>query len=155
MREKMTTKAIKRIDTKEELCPEDFKYDYNPHLTKMLDNINDDFDQNIINKIVLWKVNRHPYVPEDLMTALNETRNDTALRNTTKSCVCGCWTAKVYNYLWRRHFYDSGIRASFKLLTNMLPSIDRGRIVPACVSIGEEQEDHLRNLLRLLKGSQN
>ena len=75
----MTTKAIKRIETKDELCPEDFKYDYNPHLTKTLDSIKDDFDQEIINMIVLWKVNRYPYVPEDLLTALNEIRNDIAI----------------------------------------------------------------------------
>jgi len=44
MKEKKTTKAIKIIGIKNELCPEDFKYDYNPHLTKALDGIKDDFD---------------------------------------------------------------------------------------------------------------
>lgn len=75
----MITKAIKRIETKNELCPEDFTYDYNPHLTKALDSIKDDFDQGIINMIVLWKVNRYPYVPKDLLTVLNEIRNDLAI----------------------------------------------------------------------------
>jgi hypothetical protein len=65
MREKKTTKAIKRIESKDELYPEDFKYDYNPDLTKALDSIKDDFDQEILNMIALWKVNRYPYIPED------------------------------------------------------------------------------------------
>jgi thermostable 8-oxoguanine DNA glycosylase len=80
MKDKKSTKAIKRIESKDGLCPEDFKYDYNPDLTKALDSINDDFDQEIINMIALWKVNRYPYVPEDVMAALNEIRNDTEIK---------------------------------------------------------------------------
>jgi thermostable 8-oxoguanine DNA glycosylase len=79
MKEKMTTKSIKKIETKDELYAEDFKYDYNPHLTKILDGIKDGFDQEIINMIVLWKVNRYPYIPEDVLAELNEIRNDTAI----------------------------------------------------------------------------
>jgi thermostable 8-oxoguanine DNA glycosylase len=79
MKEKKTTRAIKRIETKDELCTEDFKYDYNPDLTKVLDSIKDDFDQQIINMIALWKVNRYPYIPEDALAVLNEIRNDTEI----------------------------------------------------------------------------
>jgi len=80
MIDKKTTKAIKRIETKGDLCPEDFKYDYNPALTKVLDSINEDFDQEIINMIALWKVNRYPYIPDDVMAALNKIRNDTEIK---------------------------------------------------------------------------
>ena len=79
MKEKKTTKAINKIKTKDEICQDDFNYDYNPHLTKDLDRIKDDFDQQIINMIALWKVNRYPYIPEDILAALNEIRNDTVI----------------------------------------------------------------------------
>jgi thermostable 8-oxoguanine DNA glycosylase len=79
MKDRKTIKAIKKIGTKDELCQEDFKYDYNPHLTKALDGITDDFNQQIINMIALWKVNRYPYIPEDVLAALNEIRNDTTI----------------------------------------------------------------------------
>ncbi len=79
MKEKKTTKAIRKIGTNDELCPEDFKYNYNPALTKALDGIKNDFDQEIINMIALWKVNRYPYIPEDVLAALNKIRNDTAI----------------------------------------------------------------------------
>lgn len=81
MRDKQTTKAIKIIKTKDELCPDDFKYGYNPDLTKALDGIDDDFDQKIINMIALWKVNRYAYIPEDVMASLNEIRNDTEIKD--------------------------------------------------------------------------
>lgn len=48
MGEKKTAKAIKRIQSKGELSPEDFVYDYNPDLTNELDSIKGDFDENII-----------------------------------------------------------------------------------------------------------
>lgn len=68
---------IKKIENGRELLQEDFKYDYNPELTKELDEKNEDFNQNTINIITLWKVNRYPYLTEDIIRALNKIRNDT------------------------------------------------------------------------------
>lgn len=45
-----------------ELSEDDFnnnKYKFQPELTKYLDQFDDDFDQDVINQIVLWKVNRY------------------------------------------------------------------------------------------------
>src|SRR5229473_2765897 len=48
------------------------KYDYQPKLTSRLDNADDDFTQERINEIVLWKVNRFaeltPKVLDDINT---------------------------------------------------------------------------------------
>lgn len=79
MIEKKVTKPIRRIETKEELCLDDFKYEYNHHLTKRLDGFKDDFDQGLINMIALWKVNRYPYVPENVLAELNQVRTDTEI----------------------------------------------------------------------------
>jgi thermostable 8-oxoguanine DNA glycosylase len=67
---------IKKIDHKEELCKEDFEYDYNPDLSNELDNIRGDFDQNIINKITLWKLNRYPHLTDELIRRLNKISNN-------------------------------------------------------------------------------
>lgn len=68
---------IKKIENKRELLPEDFNYDYNPALTKLLDEHDADFNQNTINMIALWKVNRYPYISEDIITELNKIGKDT------------------------------------------------------------------------------
>lgn len=73
--ERITTE-IKKIENKSELREEDFKYDYNPDITNELDNINGDFDENIINKITLWKVNRYPRLTGELIRRLNKIKND-------------------------------------------------------------------------------
>ena len=39
-------------------------YNYQEKLTGKLDNINSDFNQEIINEIVLWKVNRFAPISE-------------------------------------------------------------------------------------------
>ena len=54
---------------------EDFsleKFTYQKKLTQKLDNISGDFDQNIINEIVLWKVSRYAALSEDAITKLNK-----------------------------------------------------------------------------------
>jgi thermostable 8-oxoguanine DNA glycosylase len=71
---------INKIENKDELHPEDFKYNYNAELTKELDENNGDFNRGTINTITLWKVNRYPYVSEDIITDLNKIKDDTEYR---------------------------------------------------------------------------
>ena len=53
----MIIMPINKIENKDELHPEDFKYNYNAELTKELDENNGDFNRGTINTITLWKVN--------------------------------------------------------------------------------------------------
>ena len=76
MKNKKNSATIKKIENKRELDEEDFKYDYNPDLTNELDNIKGDFDEKIINKIALWKLNRYPRLTDDLIRRLNKIGND-------------------------------------------------------------------------------
>lgn len=46
-------------------------YNFQPELTKKLDQLNSDFDQNIINEIVLWKVNRFSLFDDETFEILN------------------------------------------------------------------------------------
>lgn len=46
-------------------------YNFQLELTKKLDNLNSDFDQNIINEIVLWKVNRFSLFDDETFELLN------------------------------------------------------------------------------------
>jgi|GEM_PF-502300 len=70
------TLKIKKIGHKSELRPEDREYRYNPDITNQLDSLEGDFDENVINKIVLWKVNRYPRLHPDLIVRLNRVKGD-------------------------------------------------------------------------------
>jgi thermostable 8-oxoguanine DNA glycosylase len=72
MKNKKNSTRIKKIEDKRELHEEDFKFDFNPDLTNELDNIKGDFDENIINKIALWKLNRFPRLTDELIRRLNK-----------------------------------------------------------------------------------
>lgn len=50
-------KTIENIDFRIEKT--DYDYEYQSELTNKLDFINSDFSQEIINEIVLWKINRY------------------------------------------------------------------------------------------------
>ena len=56
---------------KSQLKPEDRRYDYLLDLTAKLDAYDSAFDRSMINEIALWKVNRYPVVPDDVLTKLN------------------------------------------------------------------------------------
>ena len=47
------------------------KYNYQPKLTAKLDELNKDFDQEIINQIVLWKVNRFTEIDNKTLILIN------------------------------------------------------------------------------------
>lgn len=62
---------IKTIDSPEfNLSNEE--YNYQDELTKELDAFESDFDQNLINKIVLWKINRYAKLDEETIQLLND-----------------------------------------------------------------------------------
>ncbi|SFB86252.1 hypothetical protein [Kaistella jeonii] len=58
-----------------ELTDDDFqntKYNFQPALTKTLDFLDSDFDQSIINEIVLWKVSRYSKLDVQTIELLNK-----------------------------------------------------------------------------------
>ncbi|MDD2907992.1 MAG: hypothetical protein PHH98_05100 [Candidatus Gracilibacteria bacterium] len=60
-------KTIKDINIGEE----EFVYNFQNELTKKLDNTNGDFSQEIINEIVLWKVNRYAILDNETLSLIN------------------------------------------------------------------------------------
>lgn len=60
------------FDTDFQIVPADQEFDYQSDLTSKLDNGEAVFDQNIINEIVLWKINRYAIIDNDTLKLLNE-----------------------------------------------------------------------------------
>ena len=56
--------------TKEDL--QNVNYKYQLELTSKLDGLDDDFNQEIINEIVLWKVNRYSFLDDETFSVLNK-----------------------------------------------------------------------------------
>ena len=46
------------------------KYNFQPELTEKLDLISSDFDQEIVNQIVLWKVNRYAEIDNETLSLI-------------------------------------------------------------------------------------
>ena len=55
---------------------ESLEYNFQDVLTPVLDNTEGDFDQNIINQIVLWKVNRYASVDSSALILLNTLKKE-------------------------------------------------------------------------------
>ena len=72
----MTT--INEITPKKEDI-ENTSYDYQSELTSKLDGLDTDFDQNTINEIVLWKVNRYVSLDTKTIELINGIKNDAQL----------------------------------------------------------------------------
>lgn len=51
---------------------EPYDYKYQKELTENLDKLDGDFSQNILNEIVLWKVNRYALIKKDILQLLNQ-----------------------------------------------------------------------------------
>ena len=51
-------------------------YKYQLELTSKLDDLNNDFNQEIINEIVLWKVNRYSFLDDETLSLLNKITKD-------------------------------------------------------------------------------
>jgi thermostable 8-oxoguanine DNA glycosylase len=59
------------FDPEFQLNENDYKFNYQKNLTKKLDNQTGEFDQNIINEIVLWKVNRYAEIDLETLKLIN------------------------------------------------------------------------------------
>ena len=72
---------MKTISDKDfNLVDKDYTFKYQIGLTEKLDSSKLNFDQNILNEIVLWKVNRYANFPESIIKSLNKIENsDTIL----------------------------------------------------------------------------
>ncbi len=53
------------------ITPDDLEYDYQESLTKKLDSNSTDFNQNTLNEIVLWKLNRYAAFDSELISLIN------------------------------------------------------------------------------------
>lgn len=51
-------------------------YNYQTELTTKLDRLDTDFNQNIINEIVLWKVNRYAAIDSETLNLINQIKKD-------------------------------------------------------------------------------
>lgn len=60
------------FDNDFQVVPSDLEFDYQKDLTAKLDKTTALFDQQIINEIVLWKVNRYASIDNDTINLLNE-----------------------------------------------------------------------------------
>ena len=56
--------------------PSDIEFEYQKELTEQLDKYEGEFNQELINKIMLWKVNRYALVNTEVITLLNEIDTD-------------------------------------------------------------------------------
>lgn len=62
-------------------------YKYQLELTSKLDDLDNDFNQEIINEIVLWKVNRYSFLDDETLSLLNKITKDNLIidvEHTTK-----------------------------------------------------------------------
>ncbi len=73
-------KTINEVEITEEHLKNE-KYNYQPILTKKLDSISSDFDQEIINQIVLWKVNRYAEIDNETLSLLNSINKEDTFLN--------------------------------------------------------------------------
>jgi len=64
----MSLKTIADID----VSKESYDYNFQTYLTDKLDNLDWDFSQDILNEIILWKVNRYALFDEDTIELLNK-----------------------------------------------------------------------------------
>ena len=68
--------------SKEDIANFDEPYEYQKDLTAELDKLNADFNQDVINEIVLWKVNRYTKVSDEALSLLNKiSRNETVIED--------------------------------------------------------------------------
>lgn len=63
-------KTINTIEITEEHLKNE-KYNFQQELTEKLDLISSDFDQEIVNQIVLWKVNRYAEIDNETLSLIN------------------------------------------------------------------------------------
>ena len=75
---KKMTKTIYDSDFK--IISDDYEFNYQEELTKKLDSCNENFNQDKLNEIVLWKVNRYAEFDESLIELSNSIeKNETKI----------------------------------------------------------------------------
>lgn len=75
-------KTIQSIDF--EIKEDDFEYNYQSSLTTKLDSYTLPFDQEVVNEIVLWKVNRYAELSAETLSLINQIDSEwdeTLIRN--------------------------------------------------------------------------
>lgn len=73
------------FDTDFKILKEDSNFKYQPELTEKLDGIKSDFNQNILNEIILWKVNRYANFEDETIKAINNINSDARVLNKEKT----------------------------------------------------------------------
>lgn len=67
------------------ILEEDNNFNYQPELTQKLDSLESDFNQNILNEIILWKVNRYANFEDDTIRAINNINSEVRVLNKEKT----------------------------------------------------------------------
>ena len=63
-------------DLSQEIITAEKSYNYQPQLTKRLDNYLSDFSETTLLEIVLWKTNRYPTITQEIIDEINKIRKD-------------------------------------------------------------------------------
>ena len=69
-------KTIQELNTKELNDIKNIEYKYQEQLTQKLDELNENFNQEIINEIILWKVNRYAIIPNVTLNKINQIKKN-------------------------------------------------------------------------------
>lgn len=92
---KPTHQTIDNLSTEDKRQVEGSKFTYQEKLTPKLDALQGDFTQDIINEIVLWKVNRYALLESEVLTLLNQVDGksvnvDTELQKNVLRALLAC-----------------------------------------------------------------
>ena len=84
------------FDSNFKIMPDDFEFKYQESLTKKLDSSTENFDQDKLNEIVLWKVNRYAKFDENLIALINSIdKNESEINgNKTREILKGLLKTK-------------------------------------------------------------
>jgi hypothetical protein len=83
--------AQKAIDALDELPDDKQTYNYQPELTKKLDELEGiAFKQELVNEIALWKLDRHFNIPTDILKAINSLATLAPGEHRKAGCVLLC-----------------------------------------------------------------
>jgi len=74
-------------DSKFSINESDREYEYQGELTRLLDKLDTDFDQNTINQIVLWKVNRFAKIDNITLDLINSIDTESTIIDIDKTKI--------------------------------------------------------------------
>lgn len=78
---------ITTSDSEFSFIEEDFKFNYQQNITSYLDEFDSLFDQDLINIIVLWKINRYAQFDSQTLKLINSIKKNDKLLNLDKTRV--------------------------------------------------------------------